>query len=165
MAEVVGLVLGVLPLIITVVEDYEALYRPFSRYKKFEPLTKTVQNALLKEKTIFRNQCRLLLLGSLGAGVGGEEGRAQDIRHVQDMLADLHDFRWNDEDLGERVSRYLGDSRDVCVEVVKEIRDQLRVIDAKCRYFGIVVEGTPSPTEVSLTALLSLTGLELTKDQ
>lgn len=152
MAEVAGFFLAVVPLIINAIEDYEALYQHFSQYKNFEPLTRIFQLRLLTEKTKFVGQFQNLLLGSLGAA---EE------KHARELLADLSHVGWEDEDLEGKIARHLGKSADVCAQIVKEIRDELRVIDAKCRSFGIIVKET-NTLEVSLI-LLSLRRREALK--
>jgi hypothetical protein len=51
--EAVGLVLGILPLIISAAEHYEDAFKPFKRYKKFAPELQLYQQQLGTQKTIF----------------------------------------------------------------------------------------------------------------
>jgi hypothetical protein len=59
--EAAGFVLGVLPLMISAAEHYEDVFRPFKRYRKFAPELELYQQQLGTQKTIFRNECHLLL--------------------------------------------------------------------------------------------------------
>jgi hypothetical protein len=127
MAEVAGFVLAVLPLLISAIEHYEDVYRPFSHYKNFEPQTKKVQQALLTERTIFRNECSRLL----GSSVDGSVARA--------MLGDVSHAGWTDEALSSSIDRWLGDSRDGCIAAVTAIQEQLEEIERTCEHFGIIV--------------------------
>jgi hypothetical protein len=59
--EAAGLLLGVLPLMISAAEHYDDISRPFRRYLKFAPELKLYQHQLCTQKTIFRNECQKLL--------------------------------------------------------------------------------------------------------
>ncbi len=51
--EVVGVVFGVLPILISAAEHYEDVFRPFKRYKKFAPELEEYQKKLGIQKAIF----------------------------------------------------------------------------------------------------------------
>jgi hypothetical protein len=127
---VLGIVLGVLPLMITAIQEYKTLYRPFDQYRKFEPLTYQFKINLRREKTIFQNECRLLLGALFDVEVYG------DI--AQKMLADPAHKGWKDEVLERTVGEYLGDSGGDCIAVIDQIREQLQTIHKTCYSYGMI---------------------------
>jgi hypothetical protein len=135
--EIGGVVLGVLPLLISAVGTYDSVYRPFiTRYKDYEPALKSFQQGLLTERAIFRNECRLLLKSSV------------DSESVQDMLEDLKHDRWADSDIEQRVSQYLGDSKEECKAAVARIRDKLLAILKEYQRYGITPDSEVLNTDV-----------------
>lgn len=67
MAEV-AIVLAVLPLIISAAENYKNVYLPFERFRNFAPEVRHFLCKLKIQRTLFREECRLLL-----AQVAGNE--------------------------------------------------------------------------------------------
>ena len=55
-----GLILGVLPLLISTTEHFDDIAQPFRRYRRFHDVKK-FHGSLQTQKTIFRNFCELLL--------------------------------------------------------------------------------------------------------
>lgn len=58
---IVGLVLGVLPLIIRAVESYEKIGDVVATYRKYSKAVHIFSTELSTQKTIFQNECTLLL--------------------------------------------------------------------------------------------------------
>ena len=136
--EIVGVVLGVLPLLSSAVGTYDNVYRPFvTRYKDYEPALKSFQQGLLTQRAIFRNECRLLLRSSV------------DPELVQEMLEDLTHDGWADRDIEQKVSQYLGDSKKECKEAIALIRGKLLAILKEYQRYGIVVDSELLNTDVS----------------
>ena len=117
---IAGLALGILPLLISAAEHYDDCLRPFIRYKNFAKEADRFGHLLGIQKTIFRNQCRLLL----------EEIIEHDV--ASSMLSRPsganHHPSWSDIDLEEQISQLLGDSRDACITAVEMIEERLRDI-------------------------------------
>ena len=119
---VAGLALGVLPLLISAAEHYEDCLRPFIRYKNFAKEADRFRHLLGIQKTIFRNQCRLLL----------EEIIEHDVAFS--MLSGpsgANHPSWSDIDLEEQLSQLLGDSRNACITTVEMIEERLRDIEGE----------------------------------
>ena len=55
--EAVGVVLGVLPLIVSAVEHYDDALKPIVRYRHFSSKSKQFHRELDTERTIFRTEC------------------------------------------------------------------------------------------------------------
>jgi hypothetical protein len=136
--EISGVLLGVLPLIISAVGTYDNVYRPFvTRYKDYEPALKRFQQGLLTEKAIFVNECRLLLRSSV------------DPERVQDMLDDLKHDGWTDSDIEQKVSQYLGDSKEECKATIARIQGELLAILNEYQRYGITMDSVHLNTDVS----------------
>jgi hypothetical protein len=136
--EIVGVVLGVLPLLSSAVGTYDNVYRPFvTQYKNYEPALKSLQLGLLTERAIFRNECRLLLRSSVEPEL------------VKDMLEDLKHDAWTDNDIEQKVSQYLGDSKKECEAAISLIRGKLLEILEEYQRYGIVIDSELLNTDVS----------------
>lgn len=59
--EVVGIVLGVLPLIVTAVENYEKIGDLILTYRRYSKEVRKFNTELAVQRTIFQNECLLLL--------------------------------------------------------------------------------------------------------
>jgi hypothetical protein len=135
--EIGGVVLGVLPLLISAVGTYDSVYRPFiTRYKDYEPALRSFQQGLLTERGIFRNECMLLLKSSI------------DSESVQGMLEDLKHDGWADSNIELKVSQYLGDSKEECKAAVARIRDKLLAILKEYQRYGITPDSDVFDTDV-----------------
>jgi hypothetical protein len=130
--EIGGVVLGVLPLLISAVGTYDSVYRPFvTRYKDYEGALKSFRLGLVTERAIFRNECRKLLMSSV------------DSDSVKGMLEDLKHDGWADSNIEQKVSQYLGDSKEDCEAAVAHIREKLLAILKEYRRYGITTDSEP----------------------
>lgn len=125
---VVGLVLGVLPLLVSAAEYYENVYRPFSRYRGYEPELKEFHNLLYTQKTVFRTECQLLLESLAGRDL------------AKQMLDDVHHQAWRDHNLDKKFCRQLGESCYALKVNITMIRDKLDVIEKDSQRFGLLTE-------------------------
>jgi hypothetical protein len=82
--EVVGVVLGVLPLLISTAEHYNDVFKPFKRFKRCAPELELYQQQLKTQMMIFLNQCQLLL-----TSLAGRES-------AKEMLQAKYHTSWND---------------------------------------------------------------------
>ena len=131
MSGVEGLALGVLPLLISAVEHYDDCLRPFIRYKNFAKEADRFQDSLDIQKTIFKNQCRILL----------EEIIDHDV--ASSMLngpSGANHPSWSNIELEEQLVQLLGESRSACLATVKMIEERLRDIDSESQDLATTIE-------------------------
>lgn len=126
--EAVGLVLGVLPLLISAAEHYDDVIKPFKRYRKFAPELENYQQQLGAQKTIFRNECHWLLSSIIGRQTAGE------------MLKNRTHGSWTDSSLDEKFSRQLGESGAACKTIIDLIQAKLKIIEEESESFGLVIQ-------------------------
>jgi hypothetical protein len=117
MAEPLGLICAVLPLIVTVAEHFGEAAIPFSRHRMFVSEAANIASTLKIQRVIFRAANRRLL----GRCVG-EELSAQMLDNERHPL-------WADKIIELQLRQRLGDSLDATTEAVKLIEDQLRRLD------------------------------------
>ncbi len=137
---IVGLTLGVLPLLISAAEHYDDCLRPFIRYNKFAKEAGRFRDLLGIQKTIFRNQCRILL----------EEIIEHDVATT--MLngpSGANHPSWSNIDLEKELCKLLGDSRAACVTTIELIEERLRDIDCESRDLETTID---QDSQVSFTA-------------
>ncbi|KAE8445293.1 hypothetical protein EG329_013531 [Mollisiaceae sp. DMI_Dod_QoI] len=129
-----GLVLGVLPLIVSAIEDYENVCRPLGHYRNYTLESIKVQQKLGTEKAIFISECKLLLQTKLSSSLAGQ------------MVADVRHAAWNDKDLNETLTDYIAGYQGHFSKVVEDIRQQVLEIETLCQAYGIVdKEATTKP--------------------
>jgi hypothetical protein len=126
--EAAGLVLAVLSLMISTAEHYEDVFRPFNRYRKFAPDLELYQQQLGTQKTIFRNECQLLL------------ATLTNCHTAKDMLREGKHPSWEDPNLNEKFIRQLGDSGFACKNIINLMLGKLEEIEKKTESFGLVIQ-------------------------
>ena len=137
--EVVGAVLGVLPLVISAIENYERITGPISTYRKFSKVLKTFTTELNVQRDIFQNECIWIL------------SRFVDGHELEDMLKDpshhLRDVIRGDRNLDRTVSTTIGASYRQVLSILQLLKDTLDEIYQQTKDFS---EGLskPSRTEV-----------------
>jgi len=141
--EIAGVTLAILPLLISAAEHYENVFRPFKRYHKFAPELEQYQQKLRTQKTIFRNECQLLLVTLTG---GKQTAR--------DMLKEKQHPLWEDSELNEKFNQQLGDSALACKTTVDLIQTKLKSIEEESENFGLVIQQSVPVSYVSLSLLL-----------
>ena len=139
--EVAGLVLAVLPLIISAVEDYEVTFQPFVTYCRYAKELRSLRANLGTQKQLFRNHCIILL------------SRIEAERLLEDH-SDLNQ-RWKSNDvnaaeiaLEKRLAAYLGSNYDACLCLIKTIEETLHEIQEETRGLNEIT------SEVSLNCSL-----------
>ena len=110
----VGLALGVLPLIITVFEDYKAAIQPFFKLKDSRKLAIRFGNSLQVQQTLFENECQHLLRFITSEG--------------PDMLNNPGHHLWKDSELERKLCAYLNNSMNSCVAIIQLIKEVLSEI-------------------------------------
>ncbi len=125
-ATAAGLTLGVLPLILSALENYDRIFQPliiFTRSCRKE--AEYFQLALRVQRTAFKNACRLLLYSATEYKLA-----------VPDMLSgSQHQHLWRDRRFRERLEAQLGDSFEACVAALTLVKQTLDYLIL--RYDGV----------------------------
>ena len=141
MAEAIGLVLGVLPLLISACEHYKDCLQPFVRYRHFATKLDRFQQRLKIQRTVFRNECRILLESIVEHEVA--------VR----MLDDRHHESWHDLGLEKKLVQLLDSSKDACVTIISEIEEHLMEVEKDSADFETAV------TDSEPVSILRMTGV------
>lgn len=124
----VGVVFGVLPLLISAAEHYDDVFKPFRRFNKCAPELEIYQQQLKIQKTIFRNQCQLLLTALTSR------------ESAKEMLREKDHPSWNDDELKTRFVEQLGNSKGACEATVQMIAGKLKSIEEDAESFGVILQ-------------------------
>lgn len=118
--EVVGVVLGVLPLIISAIEHYNDIVDPIMTYRKYSTTLQTLMTEINAQRDIFQNECILIL------------SQFVDQHVLEDMLKDpKHDLRYqlkNDQQVQENLSTMVGSHSEQLQGILKLINNSLHDI-------------------------------------
>ena len=125
-ATVAGLVLAVIPLVISAVENYEVTFQPFVTYRRYSREVERFAAKLDAQRAIFHNECQLLLL---------EVGQ-----NLTDILRDPNHPTRADEQLSKRLEKLFGSSYATCVATLNLINDILNEVTEETRGFGDLSE-------------------------
>ncbi|KAL9062737.1 MAG: hypothetical protein Q9161_009750 [Pseudevernia consocians] len=126
--EAAGLALAILPLIVSAAKHYEDCFRPFSQYKKFAKEAEFFCTLLNVQKTIFRNQCSILLeeIADHDAALGILNGASHPSQ--------------SDQELEKRLGQLLGESKESCAAIIKTIQDKLSDVESESQQLGFDIE-------------------------
>jgi hypothetical protein len=111
--EVVGVILGVIPLLVSALEHYADGVRTVQRFRRYKYELKTLALELKTEQTLFRNTCELLLDGVV-------DGQA-----IDEQLMDPDGELWSRVDFQKSLKDGLGTSYEVYMERVQAMRSTL----------------------------------------
>ena len=125
-ATIAGLVLGVIPLLISVCENYEVTFQPLVTYRRHAKEILRFTAKLEAQRAIFHNECQLLL-----QAVG---------QNLSDILRDHNHPARNDDQLSQRLQELLGSSYDSCRWTLNLINDTLNEITEETKGFGELIE-------------------------
>jgi hypothetical protein len=129
-ATIAGLVLGVIPLLISAVENYEVTFQPFVTYRRHVKEVQRFTAKLDAQRAIFHNECQLLLLA-----VG---------QNLTDILRDPNHPARHDDSLSKPLKELLGSSYGICVLTVELINDTLREVTLETKGLRDLVESKVS---------------------
>ena len=120
MAETAGLVLGVIPLIISAIENYDSIFQPVKIFTStYQVEVEQFRSELLVEQINFREECKWLLKSVLAS----DEIRLM-VKDAQHPL--WQNYQSLDDQLGER----LNDNYQACEAALKLIVGVLgRILD------------------------------------
>ena len=136
--EIVGVVLGAIPLLIAAIENYEKIIRPIISYRKYSAVLKTFLTELQVQRDIFQNECIWILSPVANA------------HELQDMIDDpLHRLRHKlrtDRDITNTVRGRFGPSYSQIVNILFLIKSSLDEIHEHTKTLG---EGLIRPVRVA----------------
>jgi hypothetical protein len=119
---VVGLILGIIPLIISVAEYYQATSNVLHRWKEYDTEAKRLREELYTQECIFRNEFDILLSSVTGWNLNESHRR----------LESGHDQEWVTDDLEANFVSYLGeDNGAVVLTTIKAIKRELEFLKNK----------------------------------
>ena len=127
-ATIAGLVLGVAPLIISAVENYETAFQPFITYRRYSREIAKFATRLDAQKAIFNNQCQLLLLAA------ERDGLQEDVI-LDNILKDPRHHSRSDGALNSHLEDLLGMSTNTCVSTLRLIQQTLDEITRETKGF------------------------------
>jgi hypothetical protein len=140
LVEVASLALAVLPIVISVSEHYSSAALAVQRYRHFSAEIHRFSTLVRTQRTIFRGEIQSLL----STCIGWEQAEL--------LLQDIHDKKWEDTGLEESVSRRLGNTRELFLELVACINGELSGMEARLSAFEEVAELAKKVGSVSLRA-------------
>jgi hypothetical protein len=118
-----GLALGILPIIISAIENYEVTFQPFITYRHYAKEAQRFMTKLGAQKAIFFNACQLLLLA------------VSDKENLADILNDPNHPTRYDGELERALQKLLGTSYDTCLSTIRLISDTLEEIMLETKDF------------------------------
>ena len=121
-----GLVLGILPLIISAAEHYNNVFRPFTLYNNFATEVGRFQRQLRVQKTIFRHQCLILL----------ESAALQDAASMLDQRS--HPL-WADQETAHQLADFLKESEQAYIDIIELIEERLKQVEKKSDGFRAIL--------------------------
>ncbi len=124
---IVGLVLGVLPLIIKAAESYKKIGEVIATYRKYSKAVHIFSIELSTQKTIFQNECTLILAEVVDNPVPLNEMFSQPAGAVDSIRLSLRNNR-NMDQLSERMIGRILDSYkqlEVLLELIAQNLEQI----------------------------------------
>jgi hypothetical protein len=115
--EVVGIVLGALPLAISLFQSYEDLAAAKNRLRDFEKLYRNIQRDLEHEELLFR-----LIVETLIRPLVNDEMIDKD--DLDRIINNIDDSSWANQDISEALQQRLGEVHQPFIEVMKDTEQQ-----------------------------------------
>lgn len=112
--EVLGVVLGLLPLVISAAEHYEDVCQPFTRYRDFHKGVQRFQSSLRTQRRIYLNSSLLLL-----QHITDHDTASQILSSSLEMSKEFK----------EALANALGSSGEECMEIIQTIKETLQKIN------------------------------------
>ena len=122
MAETVGLVLAVVPLLISALEHYEDVVEPTMRFMQWRSQRRKVIRQLYMERTSYDQNIRLLLRYAVDEA---------ELTEMVDNPASHHWSHWKKSTLANDLGDRLGDAYVPCMDTIRDISEIMASI-AKC---------------------------------
>ena len=145
-AEVVGLFLGVLPVVIEAVKAYHTTCEKIQIFRHYSREVERIQKQFCVRQRMFLNECHLLLQLVVDDDV------------TKAMLGDFEHSSWRDKDLDNQLNNYLSDSYQSCKDIMEDTQTILEDVGEELRCFDAIASeklkvklDDPVPTYLDLT--------------
>lgn len=126
--EAASLALAVLPIVISVAENFSSAARALKRYRNFSLEVGHLSKLVRLQRTIFQGEIQSLLASCVGWD------RAEQLLHNADQSG------WDDKDLEESFVARLGNTREPFLELVQWINAELSEMEARLSGFEEVAQ-------------------------
>ena len=141
MAEAVGFVLAVVPLVVSAAEHYAQAANAFCRYRRFASEVANLAGRLKIQRAIFLAALHRLLAASFGS------------TEATQMLNDANHPTWCHKGTERFFVERLAGCRDALIESIRMIRIKLAELEEKCSKFE---DGVDETTRVGKDTKLDL---------
>ncbi|CAI6332941.1 unnamed protein product [Periconia digitata] len=126
--EAAGLVFGVLPILVKVVQSYSTVSRTFHDFRHYSKEVRSIQVQFKVVRGIFMNECQLLL-----CLVEDEEG-------AKSMLEDHGDRRWTSKDLNDRFNDLLKTNLELFRSIIEASKESIDTVTEELQRFDVLVD-------------------------
>jgi DNA repair ATPase RecN len=133
--EIVGVILGVIPLIIEAFDRSEQAFAAFAAYRRYPKELAKLDSKLGAQKTVFRNNCNNLL-----------STITNDRQKVHDMLSQPSHEAWQDKILQQNFKNNVGaldQSFESCQQTMEQIYEALQSISQETEDFKAALAVDP----------------------
>ena len=117
--EAAGLAVSLLPLLASVIKDYQILLLPFKRSETLSKEGNRLRQSIKVQEAIFSNQCQILFEGKLQHDVASS------------MLSGTDHRLWSDTVLEEQLGEILADKHEVYIGLVKTVKGLIKDSESK----------------------------------
>lgn len=124
MAEIAGLVLGAVPLLISALEHYRDIIDPVIRFRNWRGDLKNSIRRLAVERATYHDNLRVLL------------SKAVRFTKMEEMISDPQCELWTDENLTGDLRDEWNSSYEPCIDLVRDIGENLETIAASLNIEG-----------------------------
>lgn len=124
--EVVGLFLGVLPVVIEAVKAYHTTCEKIQIFRHYSREVERILKQFRVRQRMFLNECHLLL-----QLVVDDDG-------TKAMLGDFEHSLWRDKDLNNQLNNYLSDSYKSCKDIMEDTQTILEDVGEELRCFDVI---------------------------
>ncbi|CRK18870.1 hypothetical protein BN1723_012245 [Verticillium longisporum] len=121
------LAIGIVPLVGLVITSYKAVARNLKTYRHYSKKLKRFQVALSVQRSVFENECHLLLRLVL-----------PNDDAIDEMIADPDHERWADPGLDDAIAQWLGKSLEAYKGSVEASHEALCELEEQLRGFNVV---------------------------
>jgi hypothetical protein len=145
--ETASLALAVLPIVISVAENFSAATLALKRYRSFSSEIDRLSKLVKIQRIIFHNEIRSLLASCVGWD------------HAEQLLQDIDHPEWNEKCLEDSFATHLGSTQESFLELVELINAELSGMDARLKGFEDVAQLANTVSALLHEDVLKLTGL------
>uniref|UniRef100_A0A093V9Z9 Lon protease like 2, peroxisomal n=1 Tax=Talaromyces marneffei PM1 TaxID=1077442 RepID=A0A093V9Z9_TALMA len=127
MADPVSLVTGLVPLMVTAIGAYSAIYAQFKTYRQYSRVLLRLNRQFETQHRLFLNECHFLL-----RMVVSDEGT------IRAMLANSQHTKWTGVHINQQWKTCLDKNYDTCLRIVEEIDEKLTELSTELSRFDSI---------------------------